>query len=92
MISIPFLFENRSYYTLIRTCRKGDRMELRVTIMNGELEKILYGHHVFECRNGYLVADCPEEPTQLAALKLALLQAIDEYLQVHPLQMIERSG
>lgn len=90
MTSIPFTFQNQPYYTLIRTRRKEGRIEMRVTIMNGELEKALHGHNVFECRNGYVIADYPVDPT-VAKLKSALVDAINGYLRQHPLEFMDHS-
>ncbi len=87
MKSIPFTFHDKLYYALVRFNNKKESIELRVTIMNGDLEKILYGHNIFEYRNGYLVVDCPEQPPLLAELKLSVLHGLDEYFQQHPLNI-----
>lgn len=55
LISLPIRYHDREYQSLIRFTKKEDYTQLRVTIMNGELERMLYGRNVFEVRNGCLV-------------------------------------
>jgi hypothetical protein len=85
IISIPVQFQGREYYALIRVCMKPECTQLKVTIMNGELEKHLNGNHVFEYRNGYLIADICAGNNQTALIQSAVLTALDAYLHEHPL-------
>lgn len=85
IISIPLEFRGKEYYTLIRVSRKPECTQLKVTIMNGDLERTLYGNNVFEYRNGYLIADISAQDDEAIMLQLAVLTAMDAYLQKHPL-------
>ena len=85
IISIPLEFRGKEYYTLIRVSRKPQCTQLKVTIMNGDLERALYGNNVFEYRNGYLIADISAKDDETVMLQSAVLTALDAYLQQHPL-------
>jgi hypothetical protein len=80
IISIPFEFEDKEYYSLIRFNYKRDPTELNVTVMNPELEKILDGNNTFQYKNGFLIVDVPIDGSELCNVKLAIIQAMENYL------------
>ena len=85
IISIPIEFHNKEYYALIRVHNAGECKELKVTIMNGELERLLYGNNVFKHKDGALLVDVTDDVSEAAKLKLAILKALSEYLVRNPL-------
>lgn len=46
ILSLPFEYKQRTYTALIAVKKDKDHKEYRVTITNGELEKLLFGHHI----------------------------------------------
>jgi hypothetical protein len=46
MISLEFIYRSTTYYALIRTKIVQQEKQYHITIMNGELERLLYGHHI----------------------------------------------
>ena len=56
IISIEFQFRQKNYYALVRI-KDLHPTEYHVTIMNGSLEKLLYGHHIFIEEDDHLVID-----------------------------------
>ena len=46
MMSLAFRYRSETHYALIRTRRKESKKEHCVTIMNGALERMLFGHHI----------------------------------------------
>ncbi|HTE33279.1 MAG TPA: hypothetical protein VK666_23020 [Chryseolinea sp.] len=81
MFSIAFNYRGNNYHAISRIKEKSNRRECHVTIMNGTLEKILYGYHVFICEDGHLISKAP-----VACGELALLQGIVlKCLHGHPL-------
>jgi hypothetical protein len=80
IISIPFCYKNKEYYSLIRFFYKKEHTALAVTIMNGELEKILSGNNIIQYQSGYLVVDVPMDGSELSVLKLAIIESIENYL------------
>jgi hypothetical protein len=65
---VEFAYRSKTYFALIRT--KTNRHEKRhyVTILNGELEQVLYGHHII-IDNG-AVLNSPEEILNAHILEL----------------------
>lgn len=81
MLPIKFDYRGIGYEALIRVKEKETRTEYHVTVMNGDLEKMLYGHHVITEVNGRLqpgdVADA-----EIARLKNSITEALDAYLKL----------
>lgn len=69
MIALPFDFKNREYCSLIRIKQVPDGQEFHVTVMNGDLERALYGHHIFVLENGVLQASSIAEDQDLCLLQ-----------------------
>jgi hypothetical protein len=79
-LSVQFEFEGGIYYSLIRKKKKINCIEYHITIMNGKLEKMLYGNHIIKQVNGRLHADCNTEDKKLVQLKQIITQALEKYL------------
>ena len=61
---------------MIRVKKKGTTTEYCITVMNGELEKMLYGHHIITEENGRLMTgDTPDAET--ARLKDCIAEALN---------------
>ena len=84
---IGFDFDNTVDYCLVRL-QKGDGCNTyQLTIMNGELEKLLFGNHVLYEKNGFLeVEETGDE--KLDRLRLSIAQALGDLLNlpVKPVQ------
>ena len=80
MIAVPFEFNNEGYCALVRIKNSEEGGEFHVTVMNGELERALYGHHVFIYNNGVLHARSVAENQQLSALQEKIGWAIIDHL------------
>lgn len=81
-IQIGFTFEGRNYFSLLRKKVKGSTTEYHVTVMNGELEKLLYGNHVILETDGVLQIDQTITNQQQAVLKLCITKALYKYLHI----------
>lgn len=46
MMSLEFTYRSKTYYALIRTKIVQEEKQYCITVMNGELERLLYGHHI----------------------------------------------
>jgi hypothetical protein len=86
MIAVPFTFNSNDYCTLVRIKRMGTFAEFHVTIMNGELEKALYGNHIYKYENGVLQAYSQVEDQQLSELQEKIGWAIMDYLEHNPIR------
>jgi hypothetical protein len=80
IVSIPFRYKSKEYYSLIRFFYKNDHTDLVVTVMNGEMEKILIGNNVIQYKYGYLVIDVPMDESELSNIKMAIIESIESYL------------
>jgi len=47
IMSIEFSYRKMTHYALVREKILDQRHAYCVTIMNGELERLWYGHHIF---------------------------------------------
>ena len=81
-LSVSFEFEGGNYYSLIRKKRKGNVIQYCITIMNGELERLLYGNHIITEIDGMLQLEKVVEDPRRAALKQAVTKALQRYLHV----------
>ena len=86
LLSIGFTYQGVQNYTIIRVKEKDDHIEYHVTVMNGELEKILYGDHIIVEKAGKLEVQDEKEDSQQAKLKFEITNALKSYLTLHPLQ------
>jgi len=55
IISIEFVYRQKTYFALVRIKDKQRFTEYHVTIMNGALEQKLYGNHIFVEEEGEMV-------------------------------------
>ena len=79
MITLPFDYNGNRYSALVCEKVKEDSKEYRFTIMNGDLEKLLYGSHILVERNGEIQPPQPlDEEKQ--PLVLQLIRALKEFL------------
>jgi len=80
-LSLNFEFEGNDYFCLIRKKKKGnDIVEYHITVMNGKLERLLYGNHIITEINGQLQIDNVVQNQKQAALKLTITKALHKYL------------
>ncbi|MET0463104.1 MAG: hypothetical protein ABW007_08115 [Chitinophagaceae bacterium] len=78
MFSITFNYRESQYEALIRVVKqKEDRKEYRITIMNGELEVLLYGHHLLKEENGKLDFSITGIPENIVELKTTIAKAFE---------------
>lgn len=86
IISLPFEFRGKEYYTLIRARSTAECTTFKITIMNGELEQALHGDNTLEYRDGYFVANMQGDGSESSGLKRTVLNALEEYLASHPIE------
>lgn len=77
IIPMKFSFEENAYSALVRI--KNDlNIEYYITVMDGELEKLLYGNHIFIKSNGHFEkhqTDCKVSEDVLR-LRAAIVDAL----------------
>ena len=81
IISVEFTYRSRMYYALVRTKEDGDKRLHSVTIMNGDLERLLYGHHVIVEKDGCFQSALPVLNRQISELKETIINALCRYVE-----------
>lgn len=80
IVSLSIDYNGKDYSILALIREHNDSIEFSVTIMNGELEKLLYGSHTFTWRKGTIVMSYrSEEPLQTLILKQQIAKVLEEY-------------
>jgi hypothetical protein len=79
-LSVSFQFEGTEQHSLIRKKRKADHNEYYITVMNGKLEKLLFGNHILKEINGVLQIDHIIPSDEQSKLKLAIANELKKYL------------
>ena len=80
IFSMQFFYQGDSHYVLISTKHPDGKPQYRITIMNGELEKLLTGSNVIHEINGKLLLDdCGGNQLKME-LKKQIIKALAEYL------------
>ena len=69
------------YYALIRTKEEGEGRLHSVTIMNGDLERLLYGNHIIVEKEGCFQSALPIPNQQIGELKQTIITALCRYVQ-----------
>jgi len=83
MLLVKFEYRGTGYEALIRVKAKDTKTEYYITVMNGELEKMLFGHHVITEENGCMhTGTAPDAETAL--LKNIIAGALKAYLRPSP--------
>jgi hypothetical protein len=85
MISLEFTYRSKTYYALIRTKMNEKKISYVVTVMNGELERLLYGHHKIVDENGVLLSDRDISDGRVMELKECITRALCEHLETSAL-------
>ena len=69
------------YYALIRTKEDGEMRLHSVTVMNGELERLLYGNHIIVEKDGCFQSALPLMNKQIGDLKQSIINSLCKYMQ-----------
>jgi hypothetical protein len=81
IISLAFIYKSKVYYALIRTKKCEDKTGYYITIMNGDLEMMLYGNHIILETEGKLEPEQKIISTEVAHLKHCITEALLQSLQ-----------
>ena len=86
MVAVPFLYKEQEYFSLVRVKPRWECIKLEVTIMNGDLERVFYGHHVFTSDGKDVKCDCQPVDSNVRELHSCILSALDYYFKSYPLR------
>ena len=81
MFSISFKYKKSQYQALIRVIKEREEgeKEYRVTIMNGELEMLLYGNHILTEKNGRIDVKGSDLPHHIIELRTVIADAMESF-------------
>ena len=79
MLSIKFDFRAREYCALVRMKEREAKIEYHITIMNGELERLLYGNHVLVPESGLFKSELSPD-TDVGRLKCIIAEALNKQI------------
>jgi hypothetical protein len=79
-LSVEFEFEGTHYNSLVRKKKLNNSFEYHVTIMDGELEKMLYGNHIIRQVNGTLLDECDSADKKVVDLKRTVTKALQKHI------------
>jgi hypothetical protein len=88
LLSVGFEFRNSPYSFLARVKEKENFTEYHITVMNGELEKLLYGNHILISINGEMQIDSSFKDDEQSKLKLQIARALGRYLDSRKLTTV----
>ena len=80
IFSIEIRYGGNSYYVLISSRHLNGNLQYRITVMNGELEKLIAGHNTIDVVNGKLVLDDCGGNKEVRELKKQVINALADYL------------
>lgn len=81
MFSIEFVHHSRTYYALIRIRMYPLKRQYYITIMNGDLESLLYGYHIIDENDGHLIPVRRVMNPEIASLQYCIIKALSEHLK-----------
>ena len=81
VLTVGFEFCGKVYRSLVTIKKRIDYKAYQITVMNGDLEKLLFGNHVIEEINGCLQIEISENNRQ-AMLKISIAEALSELLNI----------
>ena len=80
IMSLGFEYKGKEYYSLIRVKERNEKTEYHITVMNGELERLLYGNHIINLVNGELDLEEIREDSEQCKLKKQIAEALNKHL------------
>ena len=81
IISLGFDFKEEFHYVLITVKELKERIQYRITVMNGELEQLLFDCNVVNEVNGELELDDCNGNKEKWLLKKQIIEALSKYTQ-----------
>lgn len=76
MKSIEFTYKAKTYYALVRTTLFETYCHHYITIMNGKLEALFFGHHLYIEQNGEINSVTVTTDSEINEIKNAILGSL----------------
>jgi hypothetical protein len=82
IFSIDFEYEGHVYYALIRRKLLKEKPEYHITVMNGALERQIYGHHILREFDGTFRAEQPV-PENVQRILTSIIHSVEQHHDDH---------
>jgi hypothetical protein len=93
IISLPVNYYGNEFSSLVRIIKKDDNViQLRVTIMNGNLEMLLFGHNVFDCVDGAIISYNKPVNKEALYLQQQVIRSLEKHVKEYPVYLTAGSG
>ena len=79
--TIKFYYRGKLEHCTVKMRQQEDISEYCITVLNGDLERLLFGNHIIKEQYGKLQIDLPSQNSNLARLKCAVAYALSEHLK-----------
>ena len=84
MLALAFVHQQKEYSALVRVKEYTPNIILRVTIMNGNLEQLLFGYNLFQYKNKEVIpVNCSSVPA-IASLQQTISDHLRKHLHTNP--------
>jgi hypothetical protein len=81
-IEIEFAFKGRHYDAVIRIRQRPGGRDFHITILDWELERLLYGNHIIKEEEGCLQANILMDKKEQTELKLTICGRLSSFLKI----------
>lgn len=82
VLSLVFTFRFKTYYALIRCKTNDGAKQYHITVMNGVLERLLYGYHIIVEKEDGLLQPFAEAPgAEVESLQHCILHELSKKLR-----------
>ena len=80
LLSLGFDYKGHHHSFLARVKEEGNKTDYYITVMNGELEKLLFGNHIITSIKGEIMATATDTNGEQHFLKTQIEKALARYL------------
>ena len=90
--SIEFLYNDRVYNALVLSSRRDGVDQYNVTVMDGELERKFFGHHIFLSDNSSFIPKKPCDDNCIAEIQAIVAASLNASARVAGLKLQPQSN
>lgn len=81
MLVFGFHYKQKFYKAIANLWRKSSNGLYRITVMNGDLERLLFGHNIFSLKDGRFLSDHITGDVEIQQLQHVLTLALNDHRQ-----------
>lgn len=81
MLIFGFHYKQKFYQAIANIWKKSTNGLYRITVMNGDLERLLFGKNIVSIKEGKFLMDEPEVNAEVIQLQQALVIGLNDHQQ-----------